>query len=93
MTSSSNNSVVIPQNSSVAFDVGTKIFVLQAGSGSTRIAADSGVTINNSFGLDLTDQWTLGTLVKLDTNEWVLMVDANSGGSGAVSAEWYRYWI
>ena len=70
MTSSSANNLTIPLNSSVAFPIGTSIFVLQAGTGQTTIVATAGVTINSFIGLKIIGQWSGCTLIKRDTNTW-----------------------
>lgn len=70
MTSSSANNLTIPLNSSVAFPIGTSIFVLQAGTGQTTIVATAGVTINSFIGLKIIGRWSGCTLIKRDTNTW-----------------------
>jgi hypothetical protein len=71
MTSASANNLTIPLNSSVAFPVGTSIFVVQAGAGQTTIVATGGVTVNSYLGLKLVGQWAGCTLIKRATNTWV----------------------
>lgn len=68
MTSGSSNTVTVPPNSSVAYPVGTQITVLQAGAGSTTIAAGSGVTVNNAGAIG--SQWGRRLLTKIATNTW-----------------------
>jgi hypothetical protein len=71
MTSASANNLTIPLNSSVAFAIGTSIFVLQAGAGQTTIVPTAGVTINSFLGLKIIGQWSGCTLIKRGTNTWV----------------------
>lgn len=71
MTSASANNLTIPLNSSVAFAIGTSIFVVQAGAGQTTIVAAAGVTINSYLGLKIIGQWSGCTLIKRATNTWV----------------------
>jgi hypothetical protein len=71
MTSASANNLTIPLNSSVAFPIGTSIFVVQAGAGQTTIVATAGVTVNSYVGLKLIGQWAGCTLIKRATNTWV----------------------
>jgi hypothetical protein len=71
MTSASANNLTIPLNSSVAFAIGTSIFVVQAGAGQTTIVATAGVTVNSYVGLKLIGQWAGCTLIKRATNTWV----------------------
>jgi len=71
MTLASANTLTIPLNSSVAFSIGTSIFVLQAGTGQTTIAGAAGVTVNSYVGLKVIGQWSGCTLIKRATNTWV----------------------
>jgi hypothetical protein len=75
MTSSSANTVTVPPYSSQAFSIGTEIHIHQYGSGSTSIAAGSGVTIRTRIGTTLAGQYAVAKLVKRGTNEWVLHGD------------------
>ena len=73
MGSGSAQTLTIPTNSSVAFPIGTKIDVLQTGAGETTIAG-AGVTINSEGSkLKINAQWQAVTLVKRDTNTWVVI--------------------
>jgi hypothetical protein len=71
MTSGSANTVTIPTNASVAFDIGTEVIVRQAGAGTTTIAGP-GVTINTSNTLVLAAQHDSVSLVKVATDIWDL---------------------
>lgn len=73
MNNASANTVTVPPNSSVAFSTGTQINLLQVGSGQTTIVAGSGVTINATPGLILSEQWAAATLIKRATDTWVLV--------------------
>lgn len=74
MTNASANTLTVPPNSSVAFPVGTRVDVIQYGSGQTTIAAGSGVTIVSSGSkLKLNDQYSGATLWKKSTDTWVLI--------------------
>src|SRR5436309_15143274 len=44
------NTVTVPPNSSVAFPIGTRIWIRQVGAGQTSIAPGSGVSINSLGG-------------------------------------------
>ena len=70
--------LTVPLNSSVAFAIGDRIDLLQKGAGQVTVAAAGGVTINSTPGLKLRAQWSSATLVKLDTNTWVLIGDLQS---------------
>ncbi|WP_336800482.1 hypothetical protein [Kaistia sp. MMO-174] len=78
MNSASANTYTVPPNSSVAFKVGTYINLAQSGLGQTTIVAGSGVTVQNKYGLKLTGQWAGGQLVKIGTDEWLLLADATT---------------
>jgi hypothetical protein len=71
----SANNLTVPLNSSVAFPTGTQISLLQTGAGQMTVVATGGVTINATPGLKLRAQWSSATLVKRDTNTWVLVGD------------------
>jgi hypothetical protein len=71
----SANTVTVPLNSSVAFPTGQQIHILQTGTGRTQVVAASGVTINSNVGLYLRGQWSMATLIKRDTNTWLLVGD------------------
>lgn len=75
MGSGSAQTLTIPTNSSVAFPVGTKIDVLQTGAGECSIApVDGTVTLNSEGGKrKINAQWQAVSLVKRDTNTWVLI--------------------
>jgi len=63
----------IPPNSSVAFTIGDQVNLMQLGAGQVTVAAGSGVTVNPTAKLKLNGQYAAGTLVKVDTNSWVLI--------------------
>jgi len=68
--------LTVPLNSSVAFPVGTRIDLIQAGAGQVTVAATGGVTINSKgAALKLTGQWSAATLIQRSANLWVLVGD------------------
>jgi hypothetical protein len=68
--------VTVPKNSSVAFPLNTEIHIIQYGEGTVTFApVDGDVAIRSTPGLNTRDQWSLATLIKIDTNEWVLTGD------------------
>ena len=80
MSSSSTNYIDIPLNSSVAFPIGTQINIVQTGSGQTIVrdatnGGTSGVTVRATPGKRLRATWSVATLLKRSTNEWILMGD------------------
>ena len=78
MSHASAATLTVPPNSSVAFAVGDQIHLLRAGAGTMTVAAGSGVTINYTAGLLLRAQWSSATLIKRDTNTWVLIGDISA---------------
>jgi|GEM_PF-3006940 len=75
-SNSSANTVTVPTNTSVAFPVGTQITVVQTGTGTTSIAAAEGVTINSADDATaLRVRYSACSLVKIDTNIWLLIGD------------------
>jgi hypothetical protein len=63
----------IPNNTSVAFDIGTRIELIQNDSGSVQLVPVSGVTLKSEGAKDsLSAQYSQATLLKTDTNTWYL---------------------
>jgi hypothetical protein len=77
MNNASANTINIPTNTSVAFDIGTQIHIFQTGAGQTTIAG-SGVTINGTPGLKLRAQWSVVTLIKRGTDTWIATGDLSA---------------
>jgi hypothetical protein len=74
--SSSDVLISIPLNSSVPFIKGQKIDVVRNGSGNVTFAAVNGVTLNSKFSnKKISAQFSGATLVKIDTNTWLLIGD------------------
>lgn len=82
MDNASANTVTIPTNASVAFEVGSVILVIQKGAGATTITGDTGVTVNGvSAGSgDITAQYSAASLIKVATDTWIA-----TGGIGDVA--------
>lgn len=73
-TNASAQTYTVPPNASVAFPIGTRIDVIQLGAGKVTIAQGSGVTINSYLGYkSIAGQYVGVTLLKTDTNTWVLV--------------------
>lgn len=77
MNKATANTLTVPLNSSVAFPIGSRVFVRQKGAGETTIEATAGVTINypSELILTLNEQHSLVGLVKMATNTWVAVGD------------------
>ena len=69
MNNASANTVTIPLNSSVAFDIGTSIDIQQHGTGATSLVAAPGVTIRGT--LNVSGQYEGLTIYKRAIDEWV----------------------
>jgi hypothetical protein len=67
--------LTVPLNASVAYPTGAQIHLYNKGAGQVTVAGDAGVTVNASSGLKLRAQYSVATLIKLDTNTWVLIGD------------------
>lgn len=70
---SGGGTLTVPSDT-VAFPVGTQIYILQTGSSQVTIAG-SGATVNGTPGLKLQAQWSSATLIKRGSNLWVAVGD------------------
>jgi hypothetical protein len=75
VSNASANNLTVPLNSSVAFAVNTVIYLFQEGAGQTTVVATGGVTIRTPATLLLRGQYSMATLFKIGTDEWVLSGD------------------
>lgn len=76
---SSANTVTVPLNSSEAFPVGSQIHIIQYGTGKTQVVPVSGsVFVYGTPGTYLRAQYSTATLLKCDTNTWLLMGDLSA---------------
>ena len=77
MSVATANIVTVPTNSSVAFPIGTQIHIIQYGAGKTQVTG-AGVVIYSTPGNFLRAQYSSATLLKCDTNIWMLMGDLSA---------------
>ena len=76
ITASGATNVTIPNNSSIAFPVGTVIEVAQLGAGAVTLVAASGVTLQAADGFLRTRvQYSVASLRKRTTNTWLVVGD------------------
>jgi hypothetical protein len=75
MNNASAQTVTVPPNSGVAFDIGTQIQVIGLGAGEITMVAGSGVTLRYTPGLKLRAQYSSCTCIKIATDEWILIGD------------------
>ena len=74
LTNASAITLTVPPSSSVAFVTGDQVNIVQLGAGQVTVAPGSGVTIRSeSSKLKLKGQYAAATLVKINTDEWVLL--------------------
>lgn len=75
---SSSMTATVPTNTSVAFPIGCQIQILRVGSAPIQVIGDTGVTVRTTDGSYIRTQYSSATIVKLNTNEWVLIGDVIS---------------
>jgi hypothetical protein len=68
----------IPLNSSVAFPIGTVINIFQAGAGQITVVGAGGVTLRAPGGAKTRVQYSVISLWKRNTDEWVLSGDSTT---------------
>jgi hypothetical protein len=74
--STSNTTITIPPNSSKAFPLGTRFDVLRMNTGLVTFVQGSGVNIlSKNSNKNIASRWSGATIVKTDTNTWVLIGD------------------
>ncbi len=74
LSNASAITLTVPPNSSVAFETGDQVNIMQLGAGQVTVAAGSGVTLRSASSLVKTSaQYAVATLVKIDTDTWVLL--------------------
>lgn len=88
MNNAAANTLTIPLNATIAFDIGTLLVVRQIGAGLTTLAATGGVTINKVAGLSLTmsEAQEQFILHKTATDTWHVFAGGSGGGGGSPSA-------
>jgi hypothetical protein len=65
----------VPTNASVAYPVGSVVNLGALGAGQVTVAPAGGVTLRTSSTLKLRTQYSGATLIKLGTDEWLLVGD------------------
>lgn len=74
LSNTSPITVTVPLNSAVAFTIGDRIDLLQTNTGQVTVQGASGVTVTSeSSKTKLNGRWAAATLIKRDTNSWVLI--------------------
>lgn len=76
VNSSSATILTVPNNSTVPFDIGSRIKIVQLGTAQITISAAVGVTVNSPTGYVKTAQrYSMIDLYKIATNAWLLAGD------------------
>jgi hypothetical protein len=78
MNVSAGNTVSIPTNASVAFPVGTQVSFIQIGTGQTSFIPADELTVtilSKNSNRKISSRYSPATLIKRDTNTWVLVGD------------------
>lgn len=79
MNNASAQTLTVPPNSSVPFDVGAQVLIEQRGAGQVTVSAGAGVTVDAAQSENLTRaQNSMAVLVKTGTDRWVLSGDLTS---------------
>lgn len=79
LSNASAVTLTVPTNASVPYAIGTQITITQANSGQVIVVGDTGVTVNAADGyLKLRTQWSSATLIKTNTNSWILIGDTSA---------------
>lgn len=78
LSNSSSITLTVPSDS-IAFQVGDQVNILQLGTGQVSFSGAVGVTLRSEGSkVKLTAQYALATLVKIGSNEWVLVGNLTS---------------
>jgi urease beta subunit len=73
LSNASGITLTIPTNSSVAFDIGDQVNIVQLGAGQVTVGG-AGVTLRSQGSkLKLNGIYSAATLLKINTDEWVLV--------------------
>jgi uncharacterized protein (AIM24 family) len=73
LSNASAITLTIPTNASVAFTIGDQVNIVQLGAGQVTVGG-AGVTLRSQgTKLKLNGQYSAATLIKIDTDEWVLV--------------------
>jgi len=76
LSNASPITLTVPTDASIPFAIGTQITITQANSGQVTVDGAVGVTVNGSDNADkLRTQWSAATLIKTNTNSWILIGD------------------
>jgi hypothetical protein len=75
LDNSSAITVTVPTNASVTMPTGAMVNVMQKGAGEISVTGATGVSVSSGNGYKSRAQYSLATVIKLDTDSWVLIGD------------------
>jgi hypothetical protein len=75
VNSASARQVTVPNNTTVAYPIGTVIRLLRRGAGTLTVVAAGGVTLRTPFTAEISTQYGSAELLKIATNEWIVTCD------------------
>ena len=76
LTNAAGITLTVPTNAVAAFAIGTQIDIAQLGAG--QVTVSSAATVRATPGAKLRDQYSVGSLIKIATDEWLLVGDLTS---------------
>jgi hypothetical protein len=77
-SSSSSVTLTIPKDATYEFSIGQTFLVIQNGTGSVSISVESPAVLRSSVAtgtVELNQQYSVATLIKVDSDEWVVYGD------------------
>jgi hypothetical protein len=78
LDNASSITLTVPTNISVSYATGAQINLLQLGLGQVTVVGDTGVTVYSTPGANFRAQYSAATLIKLDTDTWLLTGDLSA---------------
>jgi hypothetical protein len=75
LSNASAITLTVPTNSAQEFPIGADVSILQTGAGRITVVPASGVTLNFTPSNQTRATWSSASLIKRDTNTWVLIGD------------------
>ena len=73
LSNGSNITLTVPTNASVAFAIGAQVNLVQLGAGQVTVGGASVTLRSQGSKLKLNGQYSAATLLKINTDEWVLV--------------------